>query len=136
MIALPAFSLFLSNFLEQLCVREFLCWPNFFPPPTDSSSLLHCADVQKRRGTFAYMQSLTKCAERCNLFLGKLFSFSRLAVFLYPVLPVYYVKGTLHFSNKTAGFFMAVAACYPVYSSEKVTEVFFLHVLQLLEVVE
>lgn len=137
MTVLPAFALFLSNFLEQLCVHEFLRWPNFFffLSPTDSSSLSHCADVQKRRGTFAYMQSLTKCAERCNLFLGKLFSFSPLTVFLSPVLPVYYVKGTFHFSNKIAIFFTAVTACYPVYLSEKMTEVF-LCVLRLLGVVE
>lgn len=114
MIALPALSLFLSNFFGTVVCTwvPLLAW-FFFLPPTDSSCLLRCADVQKRRGTFAYMQSLTKCAERCNLFLGKPFSFSRLRVVFYPVLPVYYVKGTFYFSNKIAGFFHSSGSLLP-----------------------
>lgn len=77
-----------SSPLELLCVQNLL-WPHFFPPPTEPSCLSHCADVQKRRGTFTFMQSFTECAERCNLFLGELFSFACPRAFLHPLLSVH-----------------------------------------------
>lgn len=77
----------LLSFGTVVCTEPPLA--SFFPPPTEPSCLLHCADVQKRKGTFAFMQSFTECAERCNLFLGELFSFACPRAFLHLVLSVH-----------------------------------------------
>lgn len=95
-----AFSLFVPQFLEQLCVHELLCWPHFFSSLLQThlvfSFVLVCRSAEGHLHLCRASQNMLKC----NLLLGKPFSFPCLTAFLYPAFPICYVKGTFNFSNK------------------------------------